>query len=56
MWIYLIEKKSEVFIFFKKFKLLVEKKSGCKLKKLRINGGGEYTYVEFAKLCNKEGI
>lgn len=32
-WIYLIEKKSEVFTLSKKFKLHVEKRSGCKLKK-----------------------
>lgn len=43
MWIHLIEKKSEVFTQFKKFKLHVEKQSECKLKKLRTDGGGEYT-------------
>lgn len=38
-----------------KFKLHVEKQSGCKLKKLRTDGGGEYTR-EFARFCNEEGI
>lgn len=41
IWIYLIERKSEVFTQFKRFKLHVEKQSGCKLKKLRTGGGGE---------------
>lgn len=56
MWIYLIERKSEVFTQLKKFKLHVEKQSGCKLKKLRTDGGGEYTSREFARFCNEESI
>lgn len=34
----------------------VKKQSGCKLKKLRINCGGEYTSREFSRFCNVEGI
>ena len=56
IWIYIIERKSEVFTQFKKFKLHAEKQSGCKLKKLRTDGGGEYMSAEFAKFCNEEGI
>ncbi|WJX34774.1 hypothetical protein P8452_22851 [Trifolium repens] len=56
VWLYLIEKKSEVFTKFKKFKALVEKQSGCSVKKLRTYGGGEYTSLEFAKFCEDEGI
>ncbi|KAK2421428.1 E3 ubiquitin-protein ligase SPL2 [Trifolium repens] len=56
VWLYLIEKKSEVFIKFKKFKALVEKQSDCSVKKLRTDGGGEYTSLEFAKFCEEEGI
>ncbi|KAK2446029.1 hypothetical protein QL285_016886 [Trifolium repens] len=56
VWLHLIEKKSEVFTKFKKFKALVEKQSSCSVKKLRIDGGGEYTSLEFAKLCEEEGI
>jgi hypothetical protein len=41
--LYLIEKKSGVFIAFKKFKSLVEKQSGHSVKKLRTDGGVEYT-------------
>lgn len=56
MWIYLIERKGEVFTQFKKFKLHVEKQIGCKLKKLRTDGGDEYTSREFARFCIDEGI
>lgn len=45
-----------MFTKFKKFKLHVEKESGCKLKKLRTGGDGEYTSQEFARFCNEEGI
>jgi uncharacterized protein YigE (DUF2233 family) len=40
VWLYLIEKKSEVFTKFKKFKALVEKQNS----------------LEFAKFCEDEGI
>ncbi|GAU51473.1 hypothetical protein TSUD_95880 [Trifolium subterraneum] len=56
VWIYMIEKKSEVFTRFKKFKLQVERESECSIKKLRTDGGGEYTSNEFAKFCEQEGI
>lgn len=56
MWIYLVERKSDVFIQFNKFKLHVEKQSEYKLKKLRTVGESEYTSREFARFCNEEGI
>jgi transposase InsO family protein len=56
VWIYMIEKKSDVFTKFKKFKLQVEKESECSIKKLRTDGGGEYVSNEFAKFCEQEGI
>jgi transposase InsO family protein len=56
VWLYLIEKKSDVFTKFKKFKTLVENQSGFSVKKLRTDGGGEYTSHEFAKFCEDEGI
>jgi transposase InsO family protein len=52
----MIEKKSDVFTKFKKFKLQVEKESECSIKKLRTAGGGEYVSNEFAKFCEQEGI
>ncbi|GAU25658.1 hypothetical protein TSUD_265850 [Trifolium subterraneum] len=56
VWIYMIEKKSEVFTKFKKFKLQVERESECSIKKLRTDGGGEYTSNEFAKFCEQQDI
>ncbi|GAU44851.1 hypothetical protein TSUD_112250 [Trifolium subterraneum] len=53
VWIYMIEKKSEVFTKFKKFKLQVERESECSIKKLRTDGGGEYVSNEFAKFCKE---
>ena len=56
MWVYLLQRKSEVFVTFKSFKLLVEKQSGCSIKMLRTDGGGEYTSLEFENFCKEEGI
>lgn len=47
-WIYLIDKKSDVFTQFKKFKRVVDKQSDCSIYKLRIDGGGEYISCEFS--------
>jgi len=41
---------------FKCFKALFERQSGEKIKCLRSDGGGEYTYTDFKKLCEDEGI
>lgn len=54
MWIYLLKRKSEVFLIFKKFKLMCKKQSGKAIKVIRKNGGGEYTSHEFKKYCDKE--
>lgn len=56
MWIYIIKRKSEVLTQFKRFKLHVEKQSECNIKIMRTDSGGEYTSMEFARLCNDEGI
>ena len=41
---------------FKKFKALVEKESGLKIKAIRSNCGGEFTPNEFQKYCEDHGI
>ena len=41
---------------FSKFKSMVERQSGRKLKVLRTDGGGEYVSNGFDALCEKEGI
>jgi transposase InsO family protein len=56
LWTYLINKKSEVLEVFKRFKSLVERQSGFKIKVLRTDGGGEYMSSEFTALCEQDGI
>lgn len=43
-----------MFTQFKRFKL-VEKQNECNIKKLRTDGEGEYTLIEFSIFCNDEG-
>lgn len=42
MWAYMSSSKDEAFGAFKKFKVLVEKECGEKLKTFRTDGGGEF--------------
>nr|CAD1817932.1 unnamed protein product [Ananas comosus var. bracteatus] len=56
IWIYFTKEKSAAFSTFKKYKALVERESGNKIKILRSDRGGEYTSNEFKDYCNKEGI
>lgn len=56
LWVYLIKKKSDVLDVFMKFKSMVERQSGLKLKVLRSDGGGEYVSKEFDTMCEREGI
>ena len=53
---YRIKKKSEVIEVFSKFKFMVERQSGRKLKIIRTDNGGEYMLKYFDTLCEKEGI
>lgn len=56
VWVYLLNKKSDVFATFKKFKVLVEKQASEVIKVLRTDGGGEYTSDEFKKYYESEGM
>jgi transposase InsO family protein len=56
LWVYLIKKKSDVLDVFIKFKSMVERQSGHKIKVLRTDGGGEYVSKDFDALCEKDGI
>lgn len=52
---YLIKRKDEVFEVFKKFKSMVVRQSGHKLKVLKTDGGGEYVSNDFGRFCDQEG-
>jgi len=55
-WIYFLKFKSETFDNFKKFKSFVERQSGCRLKTLRTDRGGEFMSKEFSSFCEEHGI
>ena len=55
-WVYLIKRKDEVSAVFKKFKTLAETQSGHLIRRLRTDGGGEYTSVQFERFCEEKGI
>ncbi|GKV31343.1 hypothetical protein SLEP1_g40039 [Rubroshorea leprosula] len=55
-WVYFAKEKSDAFPIFKKFKALVEKQSGCSIKVLRTDQGGEFVSAEFNKFCEDFGI
>ena len=48
--------KDEVLEIFVKWKKLVETQTGRKIKVLRSDNGGEYTYDSFLQVCQNEGI
>ena len=56
VWVYPLKHKNEVFGCFRKWKALVEKSSGRKLKVLRTDNGGEYTSTEFEDYLREEGV
>lgn len=55
-WACFLQRKSEVFDYFKKFKAHVEKQSDYFIKNLWMDGGGEYTSSDFSKFCGEQGI
>jgi hypothetical protein len=55
-WVYCIQRKSNVFDTFKKWKALVENERGKMFKCLRSNNGGEYCNKEFDDYCSYHGI
>lgn len=50
LWAYLINKKSGLIDVFTKFKEMVERQSGHKIKVMRTNGGREYVSKDFDTL------
>jgi transposase InsO family protein len=54
--VYFLEKKSETFKTFKKFKVMVEKMTGKNIRSLRSNRGSEYLSNQFKSYCENHGI
>jgi transposase InsO family protein len=54
--VYFLEKKSEAFETFKKFKVMVEKMTGKKIWSLRSDRGGEYMSNQFMSYYENHGI
>ena len=55
-WAEFLKYKLEALEKFKIFKALAENQTGCKLKCIRSDKGGELTNYDFANLCNENGI
>ncbi|GKA02679.1 retrovirus-related pol polyprotein from transposon TNT 1-94 [Tanacetum coccineum] len=55
-WVYFLNEKSQAFEAFKKFKAMVEKEKGLKIKSMRSDRGGEFLSKEFNKFCEDNGI
>lgn len=56
MWTLLLKEKSEAFDRFKRFKALVEQKTGVTIKTFRTDRGGEFVSQEFNMFCDNAGI
>ena len=56
VWIYFLKNKSETFLKFKEWKILVETQVSRKVKKLRTNNGLEFLSNDFNSFCQKKGI
>ena len=56
VWVYFMKEKSEVFVHFQNFRVLVENQSNMQVKCIRFDGGGEYFSNEFSDYLQKHGI
>ena len=56
IWVQFLAEKSEAFISFKNFKVLVEKETGESVCCLRTDRGGEFNFAEFNVFCTTNGI
>nr|GEU63163.1 ribonuclease H-like domain, reverse transcriptase, RNA-dependent DNA polymerase [Tanacetum cinerariifolium] len=52
-WVYTLTGKFKAFEAFKRYKKMVEERSGYKVKTLRTDRGGEFTSKYFAKFCEE---
>ena len=56
VWVYFLKNKSNVFVTFKQWKMLIEKQIGKKIKRFRTNNGLEYCLGEFDEFCKNDEI
>lgn len=56
VWVSFLSEKSHALEAFKIFKSSVEKETGCSIKGLRTDRGGEFTSHEFTAFCSEHGI
>ncbi len=56
VWPYFLKHKSEAFKAFKEWKVMVERQTEKKVKKLRTDNGMEFCSDEFDSYCKSEGI
>ena len=56
IWVYFLQEKSEAFVAFKSYKVLVEKEVANPIKVLRMDRGGGYNSHEFAIFYENHGI
>jgi transposase InsO family protein len=56
VWPYFLKHKSKAFLAFKEWKIIVEKQTEKKVKKLRTDNGMEFCLEEFNSYCKSEGI
>jgi len=53
VWVYVLKKKADVFNTFKQLRVMVEKRTSRKIKCLRTDNEGEFTFLEFEKYCKE---
>ena len=50
-WIFFLKTKNETIGKFQEFKALVENQTSRKIRALRSDNGGEYTFIDFDEFC-----
>ncbi len=56
VWVYFLKTKDEAFSTFVKWKMMIEKHTKKKIKRLRTNNELEFCNREFDTFCSNEGI
>ena len=56
MWVHILKSKDEAFVRFKEWKILTERHTGKKVRRIRTDNSLGYFSEQFNKLCAKEGI